>query len=393
MRVLVLTKIFPNREEPLSAPFNRQQIAALASRCQVEVIAPIPWFPGARILGQKLRAGRLTKVEPFGMIDGLSVRHPRALYLPIIGSSIAVPLYSLSVKKVVESHRGRFDILLASWLYPDACSALSLSARLGVPCVVKAHGSDVQQTAQRLDVEPIVRRLLPNATAVVAPSKPLVRSLIDLGGPKDHTYHIPNGVDRSIFMPRDRLGARKSLGLPAHQPLIVFVGRLTREKGVLELLQARSALAGVQIALIGDGPLRASLDPEGLANGSLIAPGAQPLLRVADWMAAADVIVLPSWSEGTPNVVLEAIASGRPVVATNVGGIPDILPDGRAGLLIPPKDPKALAGALSSALSRSWNEREIARYSPPSWERSAEMLEHVLRTALSIHRQRHDAVA
>lgn len=393
MRVLVLTRIFPNAEEPLSSPFNRQQFAALAARCDVELIAPVPWFPGSRIFGQRLRAGRLSRLPSRTRIDGIEVRHPRALYLPIIGASIAVPLYSASVERIVESYRGRCDVLLASWLYPDACSALQLAPRLGVPCVVKAHGSDVQQIARRLDVAPIVRALLPRAYAAFAPSKPLVRALVSLGSPEAYSYHLPNGVDREIFGPRERLLARKELGLSRNDRLVVFVGRLTREKGISELMRAFSMLEDVKLALIGDGPMRSGLDSKALAEGRLIAPGAQPLPKVATWMAAADVVTLPSWSEGTPNVVLEALSMGRPVVASKVGGIPDILCDGETGFLVPPRNESALADYLHIALNRSWAPEAISARGPISWDESAAMLESVLHEAVSRHRRQSHAAA
>lgn len=392
MRVLVLTRIFPNSEEPLSSPFNRQQLAALSARCDVEVIAPVPWFPGARALGPTHRTGRLTKVLPYRNLDGMPVRHPRALYLPIVGASLAVPLYSASVGRIVEGYRGRCDVLLSSWLYPDACSALRLATKLGVPCVVKAHGSDVQQIARRIDVRPIVRAHLPRAAAVVAPSLPLVSALVALGSPAAHSHHIPNGVDPSIFSPRSRRAAREALQVSHEDQLIVFVGRLTREKGVAELLRSHAKL-NATLAVIGDGPMRATVDELIQRGARLLAPGAQPLPRVADWMAAADVVVLPSWSEGTPNVVLEALAMGRPVVASKVGGIPDVLLESRTGYLIPPRDERALTAALQRALARSWNEREIAALGPCSWRESAALLESVLVDAIARHRRTTTAAA
>jgi len=393
MRVLVLTRIFPNTEEPLSSPFNRQQLAALAARCDVEVIAPVPWFPGARALGRTHRAGRLTKVLPYRRLDGMTVRHPRALYLPVIGAALAVPFYSLSVGTIVERYRGRCNVLLTSWLYPDACSALRLAEKLGVPCVVKTHGSDVHHIARRLDVKPIVRAHLPRAAAVVAPSKPLVRALVSLGSPAEHTHHVPNGVDKSIFLPRSREAARAALELPRDDRLVIFVGRLTREKGVAELLRAHAKLNDVTLALIGDGPMRGSVDAQIHRGARVIAAGAQPLPRVADWMAAADVIVLPSWSEGTPNVVLEALAMGRPVVASKVGGIPDVMIENQTGYLVPPRNEQSLKDALERALARKWNEQDIAALGPSSWEESASLLERVLTDAIARHENATTAAA
>src|SRR3954468_15551863 len=106
MRVLVLTKIFPNGMEPLSSPFNRQQVAALARRCEVRVIAPVPWFPGARFLGDRARAGRLARLPSEETVEGIPTYHPHGLYLPRIGVSVAVPLLCWSLLPFVRSERG-----------------------------------------------------------------------------------------------------------------------------------------------------------------------------------------------------------------------------------------------------------------------------------------------
>src|SRR5437868_2536109 len=119
MRVLVVTKIFPNAVEPLSAPFNRQQLAALGRRCDVEVLAAIPWFPAAGILGRWSPAGKLGGVPRTDRIDGLSVAHPRVLYLPRYGHALSAGLYAASMLPAILRRRGRFDVLLGSWAYPD----------------------------------------------------------------------------------------------------------------------------------------------------------------------------------------------------------------------------------------------------------------------------------
>src|SRR5262245_22886388 len=123
MRVLVMTKIFPNALEPLSAPFNRQQIAALARRCEVSVLAAIPWFPGAKAFARWSPAGRLAGVPANDRIDGVEVAHPRVMYLPRFGHVLSAGLYVASMWPVVSRRRGQFDVLLASWAYPDGVAA------------------------------------------------------------------------------------------------------------------------------------------------------------------------------------------------------------------------------------------------------------------------------
>jgi teichuronic acid biosynthesis glycosyltransferase TuaC len=383
MRVLVLTKIFPNGLEPLAAPFNRQQVAALAERCDVEVVAPVPWFPGARLFGRRLRAGRLATLPPRGEVGGISTYHPKGLYLPLVGIKVAVPLLSWSLASFARSHRGRCDVVLGTWLYPDACAAIHLAEALGVPAVVKAHGSDANGLGRRPDVRRVLGRFLPRAAAALAPSRALSAKLRDLGAPAAHTHHVPNGVDRETFQPRDRAAARRALGLPEEGPTIVYVGRLDRRKGVGELLSAHEQLGEVRLVVVGDGPLRAELASRARrSEGKIIAVGARPLVEVAMFFAAADVVTLPSYAEGSPNSVLEALACGRPVVASSVGGIPEVVIPGRSGLLVPPRDVPALAGALRAALHRDWDAQEIARLGPCSWRDSADLVLSILTEAV-----------
>src|SRR5262249_18452745 len=163
---------------------------------------------------------------------------------------------------------------------------------------------------------------------------------------------VMNGVDGCLFQPRDRLEARRALGLSAHTKLALYVGNLKPEKGPLDLARAWPIVArhlpDAELAIVGAGPLRDDVAAS-IGQGATLV-GAQPLDRIPQWMAACDVLVLPSHVEGTPNVVLEALASGRRVVASAVGGVPDLITSPTLGVLVPPRDPDALADALMTAL-------------------------------------------
>src|SRR6185503_6166198 len=137
MRVLIVTKIFPNRVEPLSSPFNRRQFVALSKLCDVEILATIPWFPGAFAFRRWSSAARLSAVPASDFIEGVSVRHPRYLLLPRIGHAVAGPLYAASLAASVLRYRGHTDVVLGSWAYPDGFAAVVLAELLGVPAVIK----------------------------------------------------------------------------------------------------------------------------------------------------------------------------------------------------------------------------------------------------------------
>jgi hypothetical protein len=175
VRVLIVTKIFPNAAEPLSAPFNRQQFRALAALpgLDVTVLGTIPWFPGARLLARWSSAGRVAAVPAAEIIDGLPVEHPRTLFIPRLAHGTWGPLYAASLLPAWRRHRGQVDVVLGSWAYPDGFAAVLLARALGVPAVVKLHGSDINVMAQEPGPRAQLAWALPRAAAVVAVSRPL----------------------------------------------------------------------------------------------------------------------------------------------------------------------------------------------------------------------------
>ncbi|MBX3259245.1 MAG: glycosyltransferase [Labilithrix sp.] len=387
LRVLVITKIFPNAVEPTAASFNRQQIAALARLCGVEVLATIPWYPGAGLLKGRSSAGALAAVPRRDVIDGLSVRHPRTLFIPRVAHGLWAGLYAASLAPLALTYRGEVDVVLGAWAYPDGAASVALAALLGVPAVVKLHGSDMNVIAKLPGPRRVLRWSLPRARRVVAVSRGLAEEARALGVPEERLALVRNGVDASLFHPRDRGAARRELGLREDRRLALYVGNFKETKGVLDLAAAFESLAAahddVDLAMIGEGPARGALDRVAArCPGRVTARGARPLAEIAVWMAACDVLVLPSWAEGTPNVVLEALASGRRVVATAVGGTPDLVTEPALGELVPPRDRAALAGALLRAARQSYDPAEVAARSVAGgWDESAARLHAVLRAA------------
>jgi glycosyltransferase involved in cell wall biosynthesis len=260
-----------------------------------------------------------------------------------------------------------------------------LAKALGVPAVVKLHGSDIDVLAERPIIRRYLRTTFRHAAAVVAVSRPLAEQAEALGAKR--VFTVRNGVDKSTFGPRDRHAARAELGLPQYGRILVYVGRLSQEKGCLDLIEAfrevAARVADAHLYFVGDGPDRAPCEVDALGL-PISFVGQLPLGEVARWVAASDAVTLPSWHEGTPNVIIEALSSGRRVVATRVGGIPELVTSDALGELVERQSPVELARALERALSCQYDPEHVARcFVPATWAESAATLFQVLRTAAS----------
>lgn len=389
MRVLAITKIFPNSAEPLSAPFNRQQFAALSKLCQLEVLATIPWFPGAGLLARWSSAGKVAQLPARETIEGMEVRHPRTLFVPRTAHVTWGPLYAASLAPLYLRYRGKVDVVLGSWAYPDGFAAVAFAEALGVPAVVKLHGSDINVIAQMPGPKRLLSWILPRASRVVAVSAELGRKVAELGVPAERIALVGNGIDGEKFRVRPRAEAQARCKLTGGAPTIVYVGNLKEEKGVLDLadafLELRKTQPHARLVLVGGGAMRGALEQKLAGVGAqAVLAGPQPLEDIPHWMAAADVVALASWNEGTPNVLLEALACGRRVVATRVGGVPDVVTKPLQGELVEARHVAALAAALGRALTTPYDPAEVAASrSGASWGASAAALHRVLAEAVA----------
>lgn len=381
MRVLILSNLFPSRREPTRGVFNLNRFRALALHCPVRVVAPVPCWSRARrprelLLGNRERESGLEATFPtYWSIPRLQRLHGRAM-------SLSLAPHLGAVRRDFP-----FDAILAAWAYPDGFAAAQLARRFDVPLVTMVLGSDVNDFPKRPGLADPIRAGLRAASRVVAVSEALRARVIDLGIDPARVIVQRNCVDGDRFRIADPVAARRKLGLPPESPLLLYVGNWVPEKGVEVLVQAMSRVRalGAELILVGGGPLEPALRAAARASG--IADrvrfiGRRPHDEIPAWMAAADAVVLPSYREGCPNVVLEALASGRPVVASRVGGVPELLDDAR-GALVPPGDPAALAAALDRTLARRWNPDELRAAVPSlSWEQYGATLHRCLTEAL-----------
>ncbi len=278
------------------------------------------------------------------------------------------------------------DVIYAHFLFPTGAIAAQAARRAGIPYVVTAHGQDVRnldRRAARRATEGSLRR----AGGVIAVSEYLAAELRGRGLDLPPLHVVNMGVDVERFAPADRGAARARLGVAAEGPLVVAVGGLTERKNPLVLLQAfarvRDRRPGARLAYVGDGPLAAAIDAGtrllGL-EGAVIRPGAVPHAAVADWVAASDALALVSRVEPLGIAALEALAAGRPVVATRVGGAREVVPDPGAGRLVDPLDPVDVAAGLLAVLDDPPPPDACRRAAAPhALDRQAERVEAILR--------------
>jgi glycosyltransferase involved in cell wall biosynthesis len=376
VKVLVLTNLFPSAYDPLRAAFNLQQFERLGRQHQVEVLTAVDF------------RDRLRGVRGTFETEQVTATHFIFVYPPRIGRSLHALFWlaSLFVQQGLRLRRARYDCLLSSWAFPDGVAASWFARMLGIPYAIKVHGSDLNVQATYALRRRQIASALRHAGAVVAVSAALAGKAVELGADPARVHVVYNGVDPVRFQPGSRSSARRHLGLPVPGQLVLYVGNLKVTKGCLDLLESFSAVSAAHpeahLVFVGEGPARSALgERSGTlgANVRVSMVGAVPHAELAEWFRAADVLCLPSHAEGVPNVVLEAMASGTPVVATRVGGIPEVVPD-YAGMLVPVHDSSALALALTQALNREWDSARIAAHGREfDWEENVRHLGEILR--------------
>jgi teichuronic acid biosynthesis glycosyltransferase TuaC len=382
MRVGVITRYFPTSHEPWAGHSAYQTLRFLAQRCELKVFYPESQYPP--LLTPKSRAGR--RVDFNHSVPGVDVEYIPYLALP----AISRPLNGLSAARSILSSVSAWEpeIILNYIVYPDGEAARRVAGALRVPFVVTAIGTDLNVIPPFCDG--LTRRVLREADYTITVSGDLLKTARALGAPVERSRAVLNGCDTGIFHPRDRVQARASLGVPSDAEAVVYIGRLDLAKGLSELISAVASLRAkrprLHCYIIGDGPVRQQLAEMIRSNGAeteITLKPSCPTEGVAAWMGAADLVTLPSYREGCPNVVIEALASGRPVVATDVGGIPELLDDA-SGQMVPARDAEALAAALDGVLAKPWDPQAIAARHSRSWSDVSDDVEATLRSVLEL---------
>lgn len=372
IRLLTFTTLFPSAAHPTHGLFVERRLRHIVAtgRASARVIAPVPWFPSTSARFGRL--GVLARTPASEERHGIPVSHPRfpAVPVPRIGAWIVPYMMARCTLRHVQQLAESIDLIDAHFLYPDGVAAAMIAKRVGKPLVLSARGSDVNTWPEDPVVKRRILKAVDQAAATISVSQALKDEMEKLGVAGEKVHVIRNGVDLDHFNVGDRTQAKRQLGL--HGPTILCVGHLDADKKGQDLvIEALPLLPNAELMLVGYGPSRSAMEDlcrklgveDRVHFAGAVSPDELPL-----YYAAADVFVLASRREGMPNVVLEALACGIPVVATRVGGVGEIVNDPRTGTLLDDRDVGRLAQAISALIEAEIPPEEVRSHAEQfSW--------------------------
>lgn len=382
LKIAVVTRYFPSSAEPWQGRSAYQTLRLIAREADVQVFYPNASYPSLL----RPRSRSYDKLDASYSPPDVKTSYYDYPALPLVSRPINGWMAARALLPAVRSFAP--NLIFSYFLYPDAYAALKIGKALGVPAVGMSIGSDIN----RID-DPIsamhTRKVLRESDFLVTVSSDLRMKAIAMGARPETTRAVINGCDLSVFHVRDRLEARQKLSIDQAAEAIVYIGRMDARKGLRELVEAaaslRPARPNLHVYMVGEGPDRTLIESAIQSSKAdryiHVLPGCS-FDDVAIWMAASDVVTLPSYMEGCPNVILEALACGRPIVATNVGGIPEIMSD-ECGRIVPPRNPAALAQALAYVLDTSWDASAISARGSRSWNAVATELLALFKSLVS----------
>ena len=378
MRILTLATLFPNAAQPNFGIFVERQAAQLASRRGVDVTVVSPQTMPPWPLSRHMRYRALAALPEHEIWRGLDVYRPRFLHLPGIGAHWQPALLARAILPLVRRLHAQkpFDMVDAEFFFPDGPAALTIATELGLPYSVKARGADIHHWGHDRKTREMVFQAAQDATGLLAVSAALKTDMIALGMPGEKIRVHYTGCDQERFAPHDGSAMRAELGI--NGPMLLSVGALIERKRQDLVIRALPMLEGATLVLAGAGDqersYRTLAAQLGVADRVMFA-GSVPHDDLPRWLAAADVMVLPSRSEGLANAWVESLACGTPIVICDAGGARELLGDSAAGTITLP-DPRAIAEAARAVLDRKVDRAAVrASVSSFTWARNGDELE------------------
>lgn len=386
--VLMISLNYPRPSNPSWGAWFQNQIGAYAEYCEILLLVPVHITPSITLIKQQTGfIGKLRSLKEQLMNSLLQE-------LPSFSSPVAgeyVRFASIPPKQIFPFSGGvilacrlfffmmrnrKFDVIHGQSMLPEGLAAVLLGRVFNRPSVVTAIGSDIHFIQKDSVTYRSTLFVLRNATAITTVSSELRRRIVDMGIEESKIIAVPNGVDPGFQRNCEAVDIRQRMGIPGDAKVFGFAGRLISIKDPMTLLAAFGQLLKVKenlyLIFVGDGELRGKLLQEasrlGISGHIRFSEGAVPPREIPNYMQAFDFLCVPSIGEGWPNVILEAMACGKPVIATNVGGNPEAVSSDKVGLIVPAQNPAALSKAMDQAMRISWDREGIVQYAKShSW--------------------------
>ena len=369
IKLLTFSTLYPSAVKPNHGIFVETRLRQLGASGEAEsvVVAPVPWFPfKSERFGEYAKFARTPREE---IRSGIRVLHPRYPLLPKLGMTSAPLSLALGARRTLTRLRDEgydFDLIDAHYFYPDGVAAALLGRYFNKPVVITARGTDINVIPRHALPRAMICWAARHAAANITVCQALKDEMIKLGIDGERIVPLRNGVDLERFQPIDRAARRRELGLDSFT--LLSVGNLIPGKGHHLVIEALRLMPEVRLFIAGLGPQRAAYEKLARDLGvdrRLTFLGGVPQAELKNYYGAVDALVLASEREGWPNVLLESMACGTPVLATKVSAVPEMVTTPEAGVLMEARTPEEIARAVEklrehypdSAATRRYAER------------------------------------
>jgi len=349
--VTLITTFFDSPFHSNRAPYNEQLFLRLKDMFNVQIIRPIAWVD---ITSSDLN---LRKKDYYNdEWNGIPIQFPTFYFVPRYGLRFRGLMFWLSVYTAFYRTKNIPDLFFSSWAFPDAYATMKLAKKHHRPMVMSVLGSDINVLPSHPEMRSKIQEVVSFASAIFSPSAALRDLVIDLGADPEKVHVVYSGIDEGLFYSRDKLECEKALGISKDRKRLIYVGNYKVAKGVMDYLYAIKKISETrrdfEALIIGKGEAESDIKKyieEHQLDSIVNVVGEVSHGELNTWMNSSDCLCLPSYNEGLPNVVLEAVKCEIHVVATNVGGIPEAIAN-PGEHLVEPGDINHLAAHLNRAL-------------------------------------------
>ena len=337
MNILTITTLYPNQKQFRHGIFIETRLRYLlkSGKLTAKVIAPVPWFPFRHNYFKQYAI--YADIPKFERHNGIDVYHPRYLVIPKVGM-LFTPFFMafslfLQIKKMQKEET--FDLVDAHYYYPDGIAVALISKVLNIPFLISARGTDINLISDYFLPKKMILWAANLASGSITVSQALKDKMIEIGADQDKIHVLRNGIDLDLFKILNKEECKKKYGLT--QKVLLSVGNLIELKGHHLIIEAMQQLEGFQLIIVGKGDrekkLKLLVNKLNL-NDRVTFLGEKKQPELVEIYNASDAFVLASSREGMANVLLESIACGTPVIATDVGGASEVVKQKEAGVLI-----------------------------------------------------------